>query len=906
LASTPTDGAHTDSRGSFEQFLEFAPDAIVGVDRDGRITVANAQVEALFGYTGSELVGERVELLVPDRFRNVHPAHREAYLADPRTRPMGAALELFGRRKDGTEFPAEISLSSMETETGLLAMAAIRDMTEQRSTDRARMYLAAIVDSSDDAIFGKALDGTIVSWNKGAERLYGYPAAEVIGRPVSVLVPPERKHETEAILKEVGEARSVEHRETVRLHKDGRRLMMSLTVSPIRDGAGRVVGAATIARDVSAEKAAASKFEQFVEFAPDAIVGVGPEGRIVLVNAQTELLFGYDRDELVGLNVDVLVPERFRAMHPGHRDGYFADRRARPMGAELELFGRRRDGTEFPAEISLSSIETEDGPLATAAIRDVSDREHARRTLKQFLEFAPDAIVGVGRDGLIVLVNAQTEALFGYDRDELLGLAVEVLVPERFRSVHPTHRQGYFGDPRMREMGAELELSGRRKDGTEFPAEISLSSIETEAGPLATAAIRDVTDRVVADREKDALRTELEESRRLDAKREKDALEAQLNQLRRLESVGQLAGGIAHDFNNILGVILNYAQFVAEEIEEGSPALKDVEEIRRAAERAAALTRQLLIFSRREVIRPEVLDLNGVVSDLDRLLRRALGEHVQLETRFAPDLSAVEADPGQVEQVLVNLAVNARDAMPGGGRLQIETGNVELDEDTLPDLPAGRYVRLSVSDTGMGMAPEVAARAFEPFFSTKPRGEGTGLGLTTVYGIVSEAGGNISIYSEPGVGTTVKVYMPASDVAAAPAESKKPKPVLAQGHGETVLLVEDEDGMRRLTERILVKAGYVVLAAHRGASALDTCRREDQQIDLLLTDVVMPEMLGPELVEQAIAIRPGLRVLYMSGYVHQVAAQLASPSPEEGTFVEKPFTATTLLGRVREALDAPA
>ncbi len=397
------------------------------------------------------------------------------------------------------------------------------------------------------------------------------------------------------------------------------------------------------------------------------------------------------------------------------------------------------------------------------------------------------------------------------------------------------------------------------------------------------------------------MRSELEVTRSEKAAHEKGALEAQLNQLRRLESVGQLAGGIAHDFNNIVGVILNYAQFVAEQIDEGSPVGEDVEEIRRAAERAAALTRQLLIFSRREAVRPEVLDLNVVVSELDRLLRRVLGEHVELETRFAPDLSPVEADPGQLEQVLVNLAVNARDAMPSGGRLLIETTNVEPDGAPGEELP-DPYVELTVSDTGQGMTPAVKARVFEPFFTTKPKGEGTGLGLATVYGIIAEAGGDISIDSEPGMGTSVNVHLPASAAAPTPSPDGRADLPDPGGHGETVLVVEDEESMRVLVERILATAGYDVLAVDRGGAALEACRRAEQPIDLMMTDVIMPEMLGPELVERAIAIRSGLKVLYMSGYDRHGVAQIGT-SREDVACVEKPFTAEHLLTRVRQVLD---
>jgi signal transduction histidine kinase len=483
-------------------------------------------------------------------------------------------------------------------------------------------------------------------------------------------------------------------------------------------------------------------------------------------------------------------------------------------------------------------------------------------------------------------------------------MKVEALVPERFHGVHPGHRAGYFADPRTRPMGAELDLFGVRSDGTEFPAEISLSSIETEDGPLAIAAIRDITERVEAQRTKEQLEAQVAEARRLEEARDREMLEAQLNQLRRLESVGQLAGGIAHDFNNILGVIINYAQFVEEDLPPGSTAVDDVQEIRRAAERAAALTRQLLIFSRREVVRPQILDLNVVVAELDKLLRRTLGEHIELQTRFAPEPVTIEADPGQIEQVLVNLAVNARDAMPSGGRLVIETATLELDEDTLrPELSPGRYARLSVSDTGTGMTREVAAHAFDPFFTTKPSGEGTGLGLATVYGIVTEAGGDVRLYSESGVGTTVRVELPA--IAGAPAKSERVRAERPAGRGETVLVVEDEDSVRRLVERVLESAGYEVMVADRGAAALELLESRPD-VDLLLTDVVMPEMLGPELVAEASRRRPDLKILYMSGYIHQVISGLDSETSDDFAFIEKPFTGEALRQAVRSVLDVTA
>jgi len=510
----------------------------------------------------------------------------------------------------------------------------------------------------------------------------------------------------------------------------------------------------------------------------------------------------------------------------------------------------------------------------------------AERKFEQFLEFAPDAILGVAESGEIVLANQRTEAVFGYNRDELVGSGIETLIPERFRDVHPGHRNGYFEEPRTRPMGAGVELFALRKGGHEFPAEISLSSIEEEDGTLlAMVAVRDISERAESEREK--------------------ALQEQLAQSRRLESVGQLAGGIAHDFNNILGVILNYAEFVGEELDPGSQASSDVEEIRRAAERAAALTRQLLIFSRREVVKPESLYLSEVIEGLENLLHRALGERVELDTHFGEGLLPIEADRGQIEQVLVNLSVNARDAMPEGGRLTIEIDNAELDSEYAymhPDTEPGMYVRLKVSDTGTGMDRPTIERAFEPFFTTKAKGEGTGLGLATVYGIVTGAGGRIDIYSEIGMGTTIKVHLPASEKAGARVAAGEARERPA-GRGEVVLVVEDEPDVRRMAERILGKGGYSVVGTSSGEEAIEVCGREGQPVDLVLTDVIMPGMLGTELVEQVRELRPQAQVVFMSGYSHRVLAPEALGGRDGAAFIEKPFSATELLRTVRERLD---
>ena len=488
------------------------------------------------------------------------------------------------------------------------------------------------------------------------------------------------------------------------------------------------------------------------------------------------------------------------------------------------------------------------------------------------LQAAPDAILVL--DGTrIVLVNDRAEELYGWSRSELVGQDVAMLMTDDARRMLPD-RQRRIADGRPGAIGA-VTTTIRRRDGSEIPVESSVAIVDTPQGRLAVAVVRDLTERARAEQEKARLRAE-----------------AQVHRSQRLESLGQLAGGVAHDFNNMLGVIVNYANFVIEEAESPEPDVKmivaDARQVVRAGERGTDLTHQLLAFGRREVVRPQVLDLNKVIGDVEEMLRRSIGEHITLIVRPGADLPPVTCDPGQVEQLLVNLVLNARDAMPSGGNLVIDTSRHD------------DRVCLRVSDSGRGMKPDVLERAFEPFFTTKASGEGTGLGLATVYGIVTQAGGDVSIASEPGLGTTVTVLLPAGvrvDAAAA-----APRPVGTRGHGETLLVVEDEAALRDVAGRILSGAGYRVLAAEGGVEALALAARHDGEIDLLLSDVVMPGMLGKEVAERLVLDRPGTRVLYMSGYAQPVLHSQGTLDPGVA-LLEKPFTANDLLTAVRERLD---
>jgi signal transduction histidine kinase/CheY-like chemotaxis protein len=428
-------------------------------------------------------------------------------------------------------------------------------------------------------------------------------------------------------------------------------------------------------------------------------------------------------------------------------------------------------------------------------------------------------------------------------------------------------------------MGAGRDLVAQRKDGSAIPVEISIGPLATREGALVTAAIRDITER--------------------------KQLEQQFRQSQKMEAVGQLAGGIAHDFNNLLTVINGHSEMALQLLKADDPLHSNLEQIKEAGDRAASLTRQLLAFSRKQILEPKVLDLNAIVTNLDKMLQRLIGEGIALQTALAPALGRVKADSGQIEQVLINLAVNARDAMPQGGRLTIEAANVELDGHYAAQHVAvqpGPYVMLAVSDTGCGMDAETQARIFEPFFTTKGQGKGTGLGLSTVHGIVKQSGGYIWVYSEPGRGTTFKIYLPRVDAQAEALEPHSPRQESLQGT-ETILLVEDEERVRRLARTILAGHGYSVLEAPNGAEALRISEQHSGAIHLLVTDVAMPGMSGREVVARLAPAHPSMKVLYMSGYTDNAIVHHGVLMPGIA-FVQKPFTPNGLARKVREVLDA--
>jgi len=519
-----------------------------------------------------------------------------------------------------------------------------------------------------------------------------------------------------------------------------------------------------------------------------------------------------------------------------------------------------------------------------------------------------DAIVGLSPAGVVETWNPAATELYGYTAEEIIGSRGEVLVaPERRGAESEAWHSANSGEP-----VEEYQTERVAKDGSSVPVATTTTAILDEAGSI--VGLLTVSRRRPGRREGLNQATAGIDGDRRPANDSREPRQAQIVQGERLEVLGRLAGGVAHDFNNLLGVILNYAAFVAEQLQtvEGCPpecaqrcgeAQRDVEQIERAARRAADLTHQLLAFARREVVRPQVLDLNDGVRGIEELLRRTLGEDVELSTALSEVAWPVLADPGQIAQVLVNLAINASDAMPDGGALRIDTANVAVEADsaaTGPPTAPGRYVRLRVSDSGEGMSADVMSHAFDPFYTTKGAGAGTGLGLATVYGIVTECDATITVTSELGVGTTFTILLPVTEEAAVVVPEGAPSQRIPVG--ETVLVVEDEEALRDVTKRIFVRNGYNVLTAGNGPDALAVVANHVGAIHLLLTDVVMPQMLGKEVAARVRALRPDIEVLFMSGYAQPVLASQGRLEPGV-VLLDKPFSEAELINKASQVLN---
>ncbi len=636
-----------------------------------------------------------------------------------------------------------------------------------------------------------------------------------------------------------------------------------------------------------------------LESLPDAIVAVDQGGKIVQVNSQAQKLFGYERDELLGQKVEMLVPENYRHHHHQHREGFLGGAKTRRMGANLDLHARRRDGSEFPVEISLSPIVTNQGTFVLSAIRDISDRkriaeelrraneEIQKRTIEQLgeyrsklaliIDFSEDAILSKTLDGTITSWNKGAERIYGYTPEEAIGKNILMLAPDD-RAEEIAQLLRTIADGKAVEHHESVRVN---KDGRRLDVAISVSPLPNAAGEIIGASViaRDSTAQKRA--------------------------EKQLRQAQKMEAIGRLAGGVAHDFNNILGIINACTEFLRDRIDPASEPSIYIENIRKAIDRGTSLTRQMLAFSRTAAVQMRILDLNERLREICKLLRPLLGDDIEVLTVFKPTSAVIEADPGQLDQVVINLAVNARDAMPRGGKFILETSAVKFDEDFAEQhqsMTAGKYIVLAASDTGSGMDQATLARIFEPFFTTKEVGKGTGLGLATVYGIVKQSGGYIFVYTEPGHGTTFKIYLPSAEHKIGLAPKSEADLIAPKREGVTLLLVEDDEIMRGLTRQLLEEHGYSVVEADDGKSATEwMASHPHHRIDLLLTDVVMRHVSGPELAQRLSAANPAMKVVYMSGYTGELMAN-RDLLKAGVTLLEKPFSRTALLNTIHQAL----
>lgn len=734
-------------------------------------------------------------------------------------------------------------------------------------------------------------DHRYIEVNETFEHLTGWRRDELIGRTpfdIGLWVDAGERGETTKRLLIEGHVRDLETRFRMR---DGS-IRTCLGTAELIELNGEPCMLA-VAADVTEYKHAQEELREsqqrlsgIITSAMDSIISVDGQQRIVLFNAAAEKMFRCSAAEAIGRPVERFIPERFRSAH-GEQIRQFGetDVTGRAMGAIGSPWAVRADGEEFQIEASLSQIEVSGNKLSTVILRDITERKLAEEALRNSEErfskafrSSPLAVtISTEAEGQYLHVNDAFLQMLDYQRRDVIG--------------HTAQEIDFWAEPSQRlEMIRKLRESGRVTEfHTQFrtskrkirDAEVSAELVELDGQRCMLAITRDIT--------------------------ETRQLEAQFRQAQKMEAVGRLAGGVAHDFNNLLGVIIGYSDLALSLITPESPLNRHLEQIKKASHRAVSLTRQLLAFSRQQVVFPKVLDLNELVHNVITMLQRMVGEDVAISFQPTMPIGSVHADPGQIEQVLMNLVVNARDAMPSGGKIVIETAHAEIDEHFVSQHPGshtGEHVVLAVSDTGCGMDEVTKSQIFEPFFTTKEVGKGTGLGLSTVYGIVKQSGGYIFVESKPGDGSAFKIYFPrlaakAEHLVQSHDEAESP------GGSETILVVEDDEALRELTVRTLKDAGYRVIEAGDAEAALDMVKAANSRIDLLLTDVIMPGKSGVELLEQVKVVHPSLRSLFMSGYTGDLP--LRGGLMPEAAFLEKPFTRSSLLKKVRSALlDEPA
>ena len=873
-----------ESEARQQALLEFALDCIICADAEARITDFNPAAERTFRVSRLDILGKDVIQAI------LHPALQDRLRREFFTPAVPVGIDIIGNRietrcarADGSQFPAEITVTRIIIENQTSYTVYIRDITARRRAEEMVARLAAIVESSQDAIIGKDLACQITSWNKGAEQMYGYSANEAIGQNISILAPAGRSHEFQTVIEELRAGHPIKNFETIRMAKDGRLIHVALAVSPVLDSEGAVTGASSIARDITARKLAEEALrranETSIYASPIPIIAADTERRLTMWNPAAEALFGWTEAEVIG-KTNPIIPNE---VHP-EADEMHNKLLSGETLRGLEVLRQTRNGALVT--ISLSAAPIRDANRKVKGILgfllDISDRKRSEEALRQaeekyrtIFENAVEGIYQTTPDGKYISANPAVARMLGFDSPEELISARQNIRTQEY--VKPEMRAEFV--KKLEEFGIvqNFEYEAYRKDGKVIWVSSNARIVRGADGRTLyfEGTVEDITHR-----------------------RE---LEQQLQQMQKIEAVGRLAGGVAHDFNNILMAISSYAELLDKKLTNDT-ARRYAGEIVKATERGSSLTEGLLTFSRKQVISPKVLDLNALIAEQIKMLQRLIPENIEVQFSPGDGIGRVKADPSQVQQVLMNLIINARDAMPNGGRLLIETGNAELDRadcSLASEARVGKYVMVAVSDNGCGMTAEIKSQIFEPFFTTKEQGKGTGLGLAIVFGIVKQTGGQVFVHSEPDLGTTFKIYFPFVEAEAHGQDAEECQQSIAGA--ETILLVEDEDGVRDSAAEYLRENGYTVLTAKGGPQALQAVEQYDQPIQLLLTDLIMPLMSGRELSEQIVKIRPEIQVVFMSGYSNNLLSNQQILDPKH-VLLQKPFRLATLGRRVRDVL----
>lgn len=762
------------------------------------------------------------------------------------------------------------------------------DLTEQKRAEIAihesEQRFRKIFEHAATGIAITDATGNFRTCNPAYCSILGYSKEELVQLAFPSLIhPDDRENNLEQVRRLQNNEIAYFETENRYIHKNGEAVWVNKFVSMIPDEAGGPPVLLGLVTDITERRRAElalreseERYRLLVDMLPGAVF-VHARGTVVFCNpAFVRLMGASSAQDLLGMNAAEMVHPEYHSLFRARTKLMHETNRSAP-GVEMRFV--RLDGRSIPVYTVATPIAHNQDAAILSALSDLTERERSMELLRSVLASVDDVIITINSEGTVLSANPATEKEFGYSPAELIGHNVKQLMPEPFRSEHDDYLSNYLRTGQARVIGIGREAEGLRRDGSRFPAELTVTEFQLDGERCFTGVIRNITAR--------------------------NRLEAQFQQAQKMEAVGRLAGGVAHDFNNLLTIINGYSDLLLSQLPVENTSRESIALIRDAGDRAARLTQQLLAFSRKAVIEPKVLDLNVLVSDSSKMLRRLIGEDLMLAVVLDPKLPRIKADPGQIEQILLNLVVNARDAMPNGGRLTIETRAMRGSPgDSLgyPDLSAGDYAQLSVSDTGLGMDEEVKSRIFEPFYTTKGVGKGTGLGLSVVHGVITQCGGRVDVETAPGQGTTFSLLFPAVNESALEHEHEGAR-CDANGN-ETVLLVEDDINVRTVAKIALESKGYTVLEASCGADAVQIAEDAPASFDILVTDVVMPAMGGRQLAEQLRTRLPNMRVLFISGYTGEAVFKYGPSEPTDG-FLQKPFTPQALARMVRSVLDGP-